>query len=320
LRATYYRWAQVFPEVCGDLARAPKALAVGDLHVENFGTWRDIEGRLIWGINDFDEASRMPYTIDLVRLAASAHLAIAAGHLKIGPRDACDAVLTGYRQGLEAGGEAFVLEEKHGWLRRVAINELRNPVEFWQKMEALPRLRRRIPGGALKALDRMMPHPGLKFEVRHRVAGLGSLGRERYVALATWDGGRVAREAKALAPSASVWASGGKGSKRILYQQILRLAVRCPDPFVELKGRWIVRRLGPHCCHVELTSLPEEREELRLLQAMGWETANVHLGSRRSVAAVVRDLNRRPTGWLHEASRNMVKATTADWQEWKKKR
>ena len=51
-------------------------LGVGDLHVENFGTWRDAEGRLIWGINDFDEACPMPYTIDLVRLAASADLAI----------------------------------------------------------------------------------------------------------------------------------------------------------------------------------------------------------------------------------------------------
>ena len=36
--------------------RRPAVLAVGDLHTENFGTWRDAEGRLIWGINDFDEA------------------------------------------------------------------------------------------------------------------------------------------------------------------------------------------------------------------------------------------------------------------------
>ena len=56
LRATYYRWAQVWTEICPQTAKAPKVLAVGDLHVENFGTWRDIEGRLIWGINDFDEA------------------------------------------------------------------------------------------------------------------------------------------------------------------------------------------------------------------------------------------------------------------------
>src|SRR5579883_363864 len=72
LRATYYRWAQVWPEICADAAHAPQVLAVGDLHVENFGTWRDIEGRLIWGVNDFDEAAPLPYTNDLVRLAASA--------------------------------------------------------------------------------------------------------------------------------------------------------------------------------------------------------------------------------------------------------
>jgi uncharacterized protein (DUF2252 family) len=57
LRATYYRWVQVWPETCAALAGAPRVLAVGDLHVENFGTWRDLEGRLIWGINDLDEAA-----------------------------------------------------------------------------------------------------------------------------------------------------------------------------------------------------------------------------------------------------------------------
>src|SRR5260370_32652719 len=48
-----------------------EVLAVGDLHVENFGTWRDAEGRLTWGVNDFDEAYPLPYTIDLARLATS---------------------------------------------------------------------------------------------------------------------------------------------------------------------------------------------------------------------------------------------------------
>src|SRR3981081_2664190 len=35
LRATFYRWAQLWPDVCDDLADAPAVLAVGDLHVEN---------------------------------------------------------------------------------------------------------------------------------------------------------------------------------------------------------------------------------------------------------------------------------------------
>jgi hypothetical protein len=60
LRATFYRWMQLFPELCPELTKAPTVLSVGDLHVENYGTWRDAEGRLVWGINDFDEAFLLP--------------------------------------------------------------------------------------------------------------------------------------------------------------------------------------------------------------------------------------------------------------------
>ena len=51
-RATFYRWAAIWSEVCPELGVAPAVLAVGDLHVENFGTWRDADGRLVWGVND----------------------------------------------------------------------------------------------------------------------------------------------------------------------------------------------------------------------------------------------------------------------------
>src|SRR5471030_2354752 len=117
LRATFYRWMQLFPMLCPKAASAPTVLAVGDLHVENYGTWRDAEGRLVWGINDFDEAFPLPYTIDLVRLATSARLAIELGHLSLIPANACAAILDGYTKGLEDGGEPFVLAEKRRLLR-----------------------------------------------------------------------------------------------------------------------------------------------------------------------------------------------------------
>ena len=41
LRATFYRWAQQWPATCRGLRSGPVVLSVGDLHVENFGTWRD---------------------------------------------------------------------------------------------------------------------------------------------------------------------------------------------------------------------------------------------------------------------------------------
>lgn len=78
-RATFYRWAQIWPKTDARnarLAKAPSVLAVGDLHIENFGTWRDAEGRLCWGVNDFDEATHLAYTSDLVRLATSVYLAV----------------------------------------------------------------------------------------------------------------------------------------------------------------------------------------------------------------------------------------------------
>jgi hypothetical protein len=318
LRATFYRWMQRWPEVCGDLASAPKVPAVGDLHVENFGTWRDAEGRLIWGINDFDEAYPLPFTLDLVRLASSARLAIAAEHLGTDQEKACDAILKGYLDGLEAGGRPIVLAEEHRWLREMALGELRDPVRFWRKMDRLRSINKRVPKGALKALESLMPEPGIPCRLAHRIAGLGSLGRERFVALAFWRGGRVAREAKALVPSACAWACDRDEDNRIFYQTMLDRAVRCRDPFVHLQGRWIVRRLAPDCSRIELDSLPRKRDEYKLLQTMGWETANVHLAGRNRIPAVLRDLKKRGKGWLRRASEAMMQATLEDWKDWRK--
>jgi hypothetical protein len=318
LRATFYRWMQIWPAVCPDPASAPRVLAVGDLHVENFGTWRDIEGRLVWGVNDFDEATELPYTIDLVRLATSALFAIAAGHLALKPKDACAAILEGYKDSLAHGGRPFVLEEENGWLRQIATGVLRDPVHFWQRMDSLPRLIGQAPVSAKEALEHLMPERGLVYRTVRRVAGLGSLGHVRLVAIALCHGAKIAREAKALVPSSVYWAKGGEGPWEILYQAIISRAVRCPDPFVQLRGRWIVRRLGPYCSRIELTVLPTNRDELQLLSAMGWETANIHLGSGAAQKAVRRHLSRLKPNWLLVAAKDMEKAVTSDWHAWKK--
>jgi uncharacterized protein (DUF2252 family) len=317
LRATYYRWAQLWPEVCAEVSKAPRVLAVGDLHVDNFGTWRDVEGRLIWGINDFDEANSLPYTNDLVRLAVSAHLASDAGHLRLRRNDICDAILEGYLENLKAGGMPFVLEEQHGWLREIALSDLRDPVRFWKKMEALPTARK-VPVTAIYAMEQLFPARNLSYRVAHRVAGLGSLGHARYVALAKWNGHWIAREAKALVPSAYFWAEGHRGAAEILYQRIINRAVRCLDPFVRLRRPWIVRRLSPHCSRIELTALEVRGSEIRLLQSMGRETANIHLGTRSAVKDILRHANKQKRRWLHEATLAMVERVLVDWNIWKK--
>src|SRR3984893_5432546 len=113
LRGTFYRWAQMFPEVCPELARSTQVLAVGDLHIASFGTWRDQFGRLIWGIDDFDEAYPLPYANDLARLAVSAIMDTRAGDFTVGVKNVCDVILDGYGEALQVRGRAFVLEERH---------------------------------------------------------------------------------------------------------------------------------------------------------------------------------------------------------------
>ena len=128
----------------------------------------------------------------------------------------------------------------------------------------------------------------------------------------------MAREAKALAPSACVWANEGKGPQKIFYETIITNAARALDPYVHLRGRWIVRRLSPHCSRVELAALPQKRDEERLLHAMGFETANIHLGSKGAIKAVRRDLGKRKPDWLHEAAQEMTKAVLKEWEEWRR--
>ena len=109
LRATYFRWARKIGDWCPELMDAPPVLSVGDLHLENFGTWRDADGRLVWGVNDFDEAAVMPSVLDLVRLATSIQL---APDLELSNRRAAEALLRGYRAGLDEPAAGAVVRRR----------------------------------------------------------------------------------------------------------------------------------------------------------------------------------------------------------------
>ena len=317
LRATFYRWCQLWRAAAGVAARASRVLAVGDLHVENFGTWRDADGRLIWGINDFDEATVLPWTQDLVRLAAGAQLAVSGELLGLGRRAAADAILEGYHDGIEAGGPAFVLEEEHGWLRRLGMSKLRHPTTFWQRLDALPTARTVDPAAAA-AIVAAMPARDLDVRFARRVAGMGSLGRPRIVGIAHWQGGRVAREAKALAPSAWLWAAGQGRRTIIRCQEIIDRAIRVPDPTVHVVGSWLVRRLAPHCTRIELADLPDGHDEARLLHAMGFETANVHLGTPGAARRIRREFAARRPRWLHDGAKMFSAEVMRDWRAWRR--
>jgi len=101
-------------------------------------------------------------------------------------------------------------------------------------------------------------------------------------------------------------------------ENIINRAVRIPDPHMHFQEGWVLRRLAPDCCHIELCSLPRERDEERLLYAMGWDTANLHLGSTEQIAAVKKDLRGRRGRWLRDAAKAMAEATKQDWKVWRK--
>jgi hypothetical protein len=322
LRGTFYRWAQLWPALCGDLVGVPVVLGVGDLHVENFGTWRDAEGRLAWGINDFDESYELPYTNDLVRLATSALLAIEGNHISVDRKVACDAILHGYTRGL-IEGKPYLIDEENRWFLDVIAAKTAEPSEYWQKFREKiteeSRKAGKIPGTARAALMASLPKGAGDIQMSPQRAGVGSLGKPRFVVLAHLLGGPVLREIKALTPSAAAWASGSRRARSFI-DRLLGLMItagtRCPDPFFHVHERWVRRRLAPDSQKIELKAGARTGYGSDLLEAMGRETANVHSSTADARSAIQRDLKRRGDKWLRVAAKVMRDVTLDEHEEW----
>lgn len=320
MRGTYYRWAEKFPELNPDLMKAPVVNSVGDLHIDNFGTWNDKDGRLVWGINDFDEAFPLPYTNDLVRLLTSANIFRQQNHLQIGLKQAVDAVLEGYRDGLEHGGEPFILGRGNKKLAEIAKSQMPAPDKFWKKLNKqvsdVPT--EKIPDSAMEALKSVLPDPDKDMRIGQRQAGVGSLGRQRFVAITEHEGSYFAAEAKSHLPSANYFVEGKVGGKSY-YQDIIKSAVRDPDPFVGVEGDWTVRSLSPTRSKIVLGELSKVKDEEHLLRAMGYETANIHLGTPNAAKNILADLNKRgDNSWLVDAVKKMTKSNSDDQAAWAK--
>ena len=194
----------------------------------------------------------------------------------------------------------------------MARDRLRDPEKFWRHLE-MQRKVKSVPRSARKALLSALPETGEQARFARRVAGVGSLGHERYIAIALHHGGRIAREVKARSPSACVWA--GQRGKKDYYRRLNEKAVRCRDPFLMLTDEWVVRRLSPDCCRLELADLPERWNEEALLLAMGWETANIHLASGNP-SAILKRLAKIQAATFNQCATDMVEALRKDWKRW----
>jgi uncharacterized protein (DUF2252 family) len=209
-RGTAHLFWDDWPEGGTLLDDAPHAWVCGDLHLENFGSYRGDNGLTYFDLNDFDEAALAPATRDLARFVTSVHLAAATLHLSAGAATELSRIfLSAYVAALE-DGKARWLERStaRGMVRellrgvkqrtREALLDLR--VEFRGRQRRL-----KIDGvHALKAsrADRALvidclrrvadAHQDRKFfkviDVARRVAGTGSLGVSRFVVLVRGHG------------------------------------------------------------------------------------------------------------------------------------
>ena len=210
LRGTCHLFYQDFP-VAMRQGHAPLAWICGDLHLENFGSYKGHNGLTYFDINDFGEAALAPANWELARFLVSVLVAGAAQ--KVRPALAtslCNDFLDAYVGALTKG--------KAGWLERPlatgAIKELlqrvksRGRAEFLDERTKLSGNKRKLRLDTGKALavsaaerdkvrafmaDYAQRQENRGFfkvlDVARRIAGTGSLGLERFVILVRGNGG-----------------------------------------------------------------------------------------------------------------------------------
>lgn len=327
LRATFYRWVEQWQAACPKLAERDQdvLLAVGDLHVENFGVWRDSRHRLVWGVNDFDDACELPFTSDLVRLATSAILAASAAKIPVSASTICPLVIEGYKTGLVKAEPILVLTNGKGPISKLTRDTQEDPSAFWRKKldaDQCPVVKGSDLPNGLEDMFRasFRSKARLTFRRQKSPGGLGSLGRRRFTAVEKIENGDYdARESKALVPSALYWLRR-QDHMPSQTATLLQHVIRVPDPYFQVHDCWMIRQLAPDIAKIEMPVDPDDKRLAlapALLRLMGQETANVHLGSfsRADLEKRLKELD-RDQRWFIAATELMSANTRADYTAW----
>ena len=184
---------------------APVVWCCGDLHLENFGSYKGDNRLVYFDINDFDEAALAPAGWELVRLAASLHLALGAGNEGSERAGALvDVLLEQYAGALVCGKPGWIERDTAQGMVRQLLDQLRERrrVDFLDSRTRLVRRRRRLlvdgrrtlaatdaeraaVTATIDAFAAGQPESGFYrvLDVARRIAGTGSLGVARYVIL-----------------------------------------------------------------------------------------------------------------------------------------
>ena len=204
----------------------PLVWACGDLHFENFGSFQGDNGLSYFDLNDFDESCLGPATWEVSRFVASAY--VAAPSLNLTGAEANELMklfLDAYQSALGDGKARWIERATASGMVRILLGRvskrtramLINSRTIWKKRKrrividgehALPITdsQRTNVTRRLHEFAKSQPDPDFfrVLDVARRVAGLGSLGLERYVVLVRGDGGRDGNallDVKQAAPS-----------------------------------------------------------------------------------------------------------------------
>lgn len=353
LRGSCHLFYQALPD-CAALAQAPVTWVCGDLHLENFGSYKGDNRLVYFDINDFDEAALAPCTWDLVRFLCSVRLGAASLAVNAAEADLlCREFVDAYAAALADGKARWVERETAGGLVRDLLDGLRErgrPAYLASRTE-LKGKRRRIRCDGVKALAASdeqraavaelvqgftgrLPHPEFfkVLDVARRIAGTGSLGVERFIVLVEGKGspdGNYLLDLKQALPSSLLphlkvrqpaWAS--EAERVVALQQRLQAVPMAFLHAVAIDGHAaILRGLQPSEDRVALGDWNGKLRRLQeVLATMGQVTAWAHLrsGGRggSAIADELVDFGRR-TDWrneLQDAAIHCAASVTADWR------
>ena len=208
------------------LPDSPLVWACGDLHFENFGSFQGDNGLSYFDLNDFDEAALAPATWEVSRFVASAY--VAAPSLNLTGTEANELVklfLDAYQTALGDGKARWIeratasgmvrtlLQRVSRRTRAMLINsrtilknrKLHIVIDGEHALPVTDSQRTNVTH-QLDQFAKSQPDPDFfrVLDVARRVAGLGSLGLERYIVLVRGDGGRDGNallDVKQAAPS-----------------------------------------------------------------------------------------------------------------------
>lgn len=213
----------------GATRSAPLTWVCGDLHLENFGSYKGDNRLVYFDINDFDEAALAPASWDLIRFLTSLRVGAESISVKSGEaRRLCEVFIENYASALCTGKAYWVERDTAQGLVRVLLDGLRERQrsQFLASRTDMKGRRRVLRTDGKKALPASDPQRAMVLEVIHqfastqanpkfyevldvarRIAGTGSLGVDRYAILVVGKGspdGNYVLDLKQALPSSLV--------------------------------------------------------------------------------------------------------------------